>query len=81
MPGELNRIAKSDGTIEMDWEVLARLPDTVQVAPTEPLMYLRWGSEVERRDPARAARRQTEEGSECAVQCLPGSTVGQRVCE
>ncbi len=65
----------------MGWVALARHPDTVQAGPAEPPTYPQWGSEVERQDPARAARRRTEEGPECAVQCLPGSMVGQRVRE
>uniref|UniRef100_A0A673G9B9 Dihydropyrimidine dehydrogenase [NADP(+)] n=1 Tax=Sinocyclocheilus rhinocerous TaxID=307959 RepID=A0A673G9B9_9TELE len=55
---------------EMDWGPLAMLPDTVQVAPTEPPMYPQWGSEEERRDPARAPRSRSEVGS-AGVQHLP----------
>ncbi len=45
--------------------------------------YPQWGSEVERRDAARGALfgRRPLAGSECAVQHLPGSTVGQGVQE
>ncbi len=53
------------------------------MGPRGPLVYPQWGSEVERRDAARRALfgRRPVAGSECAVQHLPGSTVGQGVQE
>ncbi len=41
------------GANETGWGALARPPRTVLVTPTNPLTYPRWGSEGERRDPAR----------------------------
>ncbi len=73
-----SRVWWSEGANESDWAALARLPDTVQAAPTEPPMYPQWGSKEERRDLARATSGWSEAGSECEVQRLPGSTVGQR---
>ncbi len=61
-----SRVWWSDRAKETDWAALARLQETVQVAPTEPPMNPRWGSEGERRDPAWASRCRSE--------------VGQRVC-
>ncbi len=52
---------------ETGWEALARPPRTVLVTPTDPPTYPRWGSEGERRDPARASRCRFEAGSACVT--------------
>ncbi len=73
----------SEWASEMDWGALTRLAETAQVGPRGPSAYPQWGSEVECRDAARGALfgRRPVAGSECAVQHLPGSTIGQGVQE
>ncbi len=55
------------GANETGWGALARPPRTVLVTPTNPPTYPRWGSEGERRDPARASRCRSEAGSACVT--------------
>ncbi len=62
---------------------VTRLAETAQAGPRGPQAYPQRGSEVECRDAARGAlfARRPVAGSECAVQHLPSSTVGQGVQE